>query len=202
MERKNTTEFNCQWCPETKRCSDLADRHRAEWELANCALDPIKEISDARCLHGKTASSTTTTTTTTTTAAASSSTTTTATTTATTTTATTATTTGAITATTTTATTTTATTTTATLYHFNAEQQKGRSKGGVPAGTIVVICIVLILVVGIAAWCVYAYRHPTSKSGLFLIDATRRPRELFKRSSGGGGKIGAVTLSDVKPQVL
>jgi len=152
MERKNTTEFNCQWCPKTKRCSDGADRHRAEWERANCRFNPVKEISDARCLPG------------------------------------------------TTATTTTATTTTA-LYHHN-EKQKGRSKGGVSAGTIVVICIVLILVIGIAAWCVYAYRHPTSKSGLFLIDATRRPRELFKRSSDGGGKTGAVSPSDIKPQVL
>jgi len=152
MERKNTTEFNCQWCPKTKRCSDLADRHRSEWEIANCRFNPVKEISDVRCLPGRKTSTTTTTTTT-------------------------------------------------ALYRQN-EKQKGRSKGGVSAGTIVGICIVLILVIGIAAWCAYAYRHPTSKSGLFLIDATRRPRELFKRISDGGGKTGAVAASDIKPQVL
>ena len=44
--------------------------------------------------------------------------------------------------------------------------------GGIGAGTIAGICIVLILVIGIAAWCVYAYRNPTSKSGLVLIDVS------------------------------
>ena len=50
------------------------------------------------------------------------------------------------------------------------EQQKG--SGGIGAGAIVGIFIVLILVIGIAAWCVYAYHNPTSKSGLFLIDVS------------------------------
>ena len=50
--------------------------------------------------------------------------------------------------------------------------ERHRSKRGIGAGAIVGICIVLMLIIGIAAWCVYAYRHPTSKSGLFLIDVS------------------------------
>lgn len=47
-----------------------------------------------------------------------------------------------------------------------------KSSGGIGAGGIVGICIVLVLVFSVAAWCVYAYRHPTSKSGLMLIDVS------------------------------
>ena len=47
-----------------------------------------------------------------------------------------------------------------------------QSKGGIGAGAIVAIFIVLMLICCIGAWCVYAYRHPTSKSGLFLIDVS------------------------------
>ena len=47
-----------------------------------------------------------------------------------------------------------------------------REKGGLGAGAIVGICIVLLLIIGMAAWCVYAYRNPTTKSGLFLIDVS------------------------------
>ena len=47
-----------------------------------------------------------------------------------------------------------------------------KSNGGLGAGAIVGICIVLLLIIGMAAWCVYAYRNPTTKSGLFLIDVS------------------------------
>ena len=47
-----------------------------------------------------------------------------------------------------------------------------KSKGGIGAGAIFGICIVLVLVISIGAWCVYAYRYPTSKSGLFLIEVS------------------------------
>lgn len=52
------------------------------------------------------------------------------------------------------------------------EKQQQKSKGGLGAGAIVGICIVLLLIIGMAAWCVYAYRNPTTKSGLFLIDVS------------------------------
>ena len=59
------------------------------------------------------------------------------------------------------------------------QQQKSKGglgakkpKGGVGAGAIVGISIVLLLIIGMAAWCVYAYRNPTTKSGLFLIDVS------------------------------
>ena len=61
------------------------------------------------------------------------------------------------------------------------EKQQQKSKGGlgakkpkrgVGAGAIVGICIVLLVIIGMAAWCVYAYRNPTTKSGLFLIDVS------------------------------
>ena len=42
----------------------------------------------------------------------------------------------------------------------------------------------------------------TDQWHVMLFQATRRPRELFKRSSDGGGKTGAVAPSDIKPQVL
>lgn len=74
-------------------------------------------------------------------------------------------------------------------------------KEGIGAGAVVGICFLLVLMIGIAGWCVYAYRYPTSKSGLFLIEATRRPRELFKKRSDEGN-TGHAAPSDVKPQVL
>ena len=61
-----------------------------------------------------------------------------------------------------------------------AAAKKRQSKGGIGAGAIVAIFIVLILICCIGAWCVYAYRHPTSKSGLFLIDVSSSSSFLFK----------------------
>lgn len=143
MKRKQTTEFDCQWCPRTKRCSDKTDRNRAEWDLNRCSQNAVKQPSDERCVAGT---------------------------------------------------------------EQEKQQQKSmgglgskKSNGGLGAGAIVGICIVLLLIIGMAAWCVYAYRNPTTKSGLFLIDATRRPRELFHRSGDGASKAAP---SDVKPQVL
>ncbi|XP_015778697.1 PREDICTED: uncharacterized protein LOC107356608 [Acropora digitifera] len=43
MKLNQTTEFVCQWCPATTRCSDGADRHRAEWESSNCASMAVKK---------------------------------------------------------------------------------------------------------------------------------------------------------------
>ncbi|XP_027057351.1 plexin domain-containing protein 2-like [Pocillopora damicornis] len=79
--------------------------------------------------------------------------------------------------------------------------RRSHEKKGIGAGAIVAICFVLVLIIGVAAWCMYAYRYPTSKSGLFLIEASRRPRELFKSRSDGGNTSHAAP-SDVKPQVL
>lgn len=75
--------------------------------------------------------------------------------------------------------------------------------GGIGAGAIFVICIVLVLVICISAWCFYAYRYPTTKSGLYLIELSRRPREFFSRSSSGSpSSSGQAAPSDIKPRVL
>ncbi|XP_073237343.1 plexin domain-containing protein 2-like isoform X2 [Porites lutea] len=210
MKRKQTTEFDCQWCPQTKRCSDKTDRNRAEWDLNGCSQNAVNQPSDERCVAGterygcvnatsctecmkrkqttefdcqwcpqtKRCSD--------------------------------------------------KTDRNRTEWDLNRcsqdavnqpsdercvagteqekQQQKSKGglgakepKGGVGAGAIVGICIVLLLIIGMAAWCVYAYRNPTTKSGLFLIDATRRPRELFQRSGDGASKAAP---SDIKPQML
>ena len=61
-----------------------------------------------------------------------------------------------------------------------ATAKQRQSKGGIGAGAIVAIVIVLMLICCIGAWCVYAYRHPTSKSGLFLIDVSSSSKFRFK----------------------
>ena len=50
------------------------------------------------------------------------------------------------------------------------EERKTKEKTGLNAGAIFGIVLLLVFVIGIAAWCVYAYRYPTSKSGLFFIE--------------------------------
>ncbi|XP_048580031.1 plexin domain-containing protein 2 isoform X3 [Nematostella vectensis] len=66
---------------------------------------------------------------------------------------------------------------------------KDKQNSGLGAGAIVGICLVVAFIVAAGAWCLFAYTHPTSSSGLFLISLRYRPRELFGRgdSSGGGG---------------
>ncbi|KAL9966301.1 hypothetical protein ACROYT_G024354 [Oculina patagonica] len=76
-------------------------------------------------------------------------------------------------------------------------KRKLKDKKGIGAGAIIGIILIFVL-----AWCVYAYNHPTSKSGLFLIEATRKPRDFFKRSPGVSGNTGPADPSDIKPQVL
>ena len=50
------------------------------------------------------------------------------------------------------------------------KQKKEEKKKGLGAGAIIGIILLLVFVIAITAWCVYAYRHPTSKSGLFFIE--------------------------------
>ena len=61
-----------------------------------------------------------------------------------------------------------------------AAAKQHQSKGGIGAGAIVAIFIVLVLICCVGAWCVYAYRHSTSKSGLFLIDVSCSSNFRFK----------------------
>ncbi|XP_068670735.1 plexin domain-containing protein 2-like isoform X1 [Montipora foliosa] len=166
MRLDQTTNFNCQWCPITNRCSDGADRYRAEWEIRGCSSVSVRNISDERCVAGR---PTTTAFTQTRNNIESSSTT---------------------------------TATTALAGTITAVKRQQSQDKGIGAGAIVAIFIVLVLVISVVAWCFYAYRHPTSKSGLFLIDISRRPSELFKGSSFGVGKAGDVAPSDIKAEVL
>ena len=50
------------------------------------------------------------------------------------------------------------------------EAQTKKDKKGLGAGAIFGIVLLLVLIIAIAAGCVYAYRHPTSKPGLWLIE--------------------------------
>ena len=56
------------------------------------------------------------------------------------------------------------------IFGPKKEEQKTKEKKGLGGGAIFGIVLLLVIVIGIAAWCVYAYRHPTSKSGLFFIE--------------------------------
>ncbi|CAH3030563.1 unnamed protein product, partial [Porites evermanni] len=44
IKRKQTTEFECQWCPQIQRCSNATDRHRAEWDLHSCSANAVKQV--------------------------------------------------------------------------------------------------------------------------------------------------------------
>ena len=69
------------------------------------------------------------------------------------------------------------------LFGPKKEERKTEEKKGIGAGAIVAIVFVLVIIIGIAAWCVYAYRHPTSKSGLFFIEVRFFSATLVKRNS-------------------
>ena len=56
------------------------------------------------------------------------------------------------------------------VFGAKEKQKEERKKKGLGAGAIIGIVLLLVFVIGITAWCVYAYRHPTSKSGLFFIE--------------------------------
>lgn len=56
------------------------------------------------------------------------------------------------------------------VFGVKEKQKKEEKKKGLGAGAIIGIILLLVFVLGITAWCVYAYRHPTSKSGLFFIE--------------------------------
>lgn len=80
------------------------------------------------------------------------------------------------------------------------EEQKIKEKKGLGGGAIFGIVLLLLFVIGIAAWCVYAYRHPTSKSGLFFIEVKFFSLMLLKKNSlldhlvGGGAGGGGLSL--------
>ncbi|XP_078376882.1 plexin domain-containing protein 2-like isoform X1 [Oculina patagonica] len=218
MERTEDTNFTCQWCPKTQKCSDGVDRHREEWERNKCNDNAIKEMSEW-CLRGgiptarpsKDKK-------------------------------------GCVGADSCTACMKRTAETNFTCQwcpkiqkcsdgvdrhreewernecNDNAikkmseeclsggppskqgkskdQKRNSKDKKGIGAGAIIGIIVILVLVIGIAAWCVYAYKHPTSKSGLFFIEATRKPRDFFKRSPGVSGNTGPADPSDIKPQVL
>ncbi|XP_028404565.1 plexin domain-containing protein 2-like [Dendronephthya gigantea] len=78
----------------------------------------------------------------------------------------------------------------------NRANQKTKSRGGgrksgKRAGAAVAIVITALICIVIACWIAYAYTHPLSKSGMFLMQYGN-PRKWFNNSgsgSTGGGKI-------------
>lgn len=67
------------------------------------------------------------------------------------------------------------------VFGVKKEERKKEDKKGIGAGAIFGIVLLLLFVIGIAAWCVYAYRHPTSKSGLFFIEVKLFSVTLMKK---------------------
>lgn len=51
-----------------------------------------------------------------------------------------------------------------------AAAKQHQSRNVTSAGAIVGICIALVLVISVGAWCLYAYRNPASKAGLCVTD--------------------------------
>lgn len=51
-----------------------------------------------------------------------------------------------------------------------AAAKQHQSRNITSAGAIVGICIALVLVISVGAWCLYAYRNPASKAGLCVTD--------------------------------
>jgi len=60
---------------------------------------------------------------------------------------------------------------------YSSESSSNMS--GVTAGGIIAIVLFLIVIIGIGAWCFYAYTHPVSRSGLFLIDVSNHYDKLL-----------------------
>lgn len=44
IERRNSTEFHCNWCQSLERCSDGFDRHRQKWLSSGCNKSEIFEV--------------------------------------------------------------------------------------------------------------------------------------------------------------
>lgn len=65
----------------------------------------------------------------------------------------------------------------------------------ITAGAIVGICMALVFVICVGAWCLYAYRNPTSKAGLCLIDVS--VLRFAKLNSQLAMTFGQLLLQDV-----
>ncbi|XP_046334815.2 plexin domain-containing protein 2-like isoform X2 [Haliotis rufescens] len=163
-------KFDCKWCGSLGRCSDGIDWHRAEWLNSGCSKLALN--STAQC------DATTTTTTTTTTPTTTPSPTTTTPTPSPTTTAT-------VPPTTTPSSTTTASAP-ANARHSSADCGGNNTEGlcknpnNFPVGAVVAIVILLLVVfVGVGVWVFYAYTHPTSASGMWLME--HRPSQMKEK---------------------
>ncbi|KAK2564776.1 Plexin domain-containing protein 2 [Acropora cervicornis] len=117
--------FPCFHC----RCSDGADRHRAEWESNGCGSVAVKKDTSWRCVDVSTKFPTTFPT----------------------------------------ASPERRKTSTA-VKGLVAAAKQHQSRNVTSAGAIVGICIALVLVISVGAWCLYAYRNPASKAGLCVTD--------------------------------
>lgn len=61
-------------------------------------------------------------------------------------------------------------TSTAAVWGSVAAAKQQQPRNVISAGAIVGICLALVLVICVGAWCLYAYRNPTSKAGLCVIN--------------------------------
>lgn len=162
MELDRATGFGCHWCNITKRCSDGADRHRAEWERNRCGSVSVKNIPPERCVDVSTKFPTTFPT----------------------------------------ASPERRKTSTAAVSGSVAAAKQQQLRNVISAGAIVGICLALVLVICVGAWCLYVYRNPTSKAGLCVINISPCPRWVFHRSYVSARQGTAVASSNVKHQVL
>ncbi|XP_022095783.1 plexin domain-containing protein 2-like isoform X2 [Acanthaster planci] len=65
-----------------------------------------------------------------------------------------------------------------------ATQSKPSSSAKLTVGAIISIILITLLVLGLFFWAVYAYRHPTSPSGLFILEAKHRIRGRGRGANG------------------
>ncbi|XP_064648318.1 plexin domain-containing protein 2-like isoform X2 [Lineus longissimus] len=74
----------------------------------------------------------------------------------------------------------------------NCPSKAGRAGAGLTVGIIIAIFLIVLLVVGVVGWFWYAYKNPTTRSGMWLME--HRPSQLkmkmkfWKRGGEGGEK--------------
>ncbi|XP_038058863.1 plexin domain-containing protein 2-like isoform X2 [Patiria miniata] len=65
-----------------------------------------------------------------------------------------------------------------------ATHSQSSGNPGLTVGAVVCIVLITLLVLGLFIWAVYAYRHPTSPSGLFILEAKHRIKGRGRGSNG------------------
>lgn len=58
-----------------------------------------------------------------------------------------------------------------TVFDLHIQDGKCKKREGFPAVVIVILVVIICgLLAAVASWVLYAYRHPTSRSGIWLME--------------------------------